>query len=211
MISNHRSTTIIAPQMGGIKNEQSVKKGNFKLINHSHLGFLDPIHTPESEKTGITLHLPLGVKKEGNDPKTAVYDTQAGKMVFVTPAELHSEHVVLPDQVKWENKKPVPISSSVKMKDPKSHDIVEKPFSTGRYVILSAHQLFDEATNLIPFLQNNQGNRTMTASRQAIQAVSLHHREPPLVQVLSGSKQTWEKVLGIPWSTTSPSMATSSI
>lgn len=198
MMSNHRATTIIAPEMGGIKNERSIT-GEMTLINPSHLGFLDPIHTPESEKTGITLHLPLGVKKEGNEAKTLVYDLKQSKVRYVGPAEFHSEHIVLPDQVKWKQQKPSPIGSTVKMKDPRSNEIVEKPFSEGRFLLLTAHQLFDEATNLIPFLQNNQGNRTMTASRQATQAVGLLHREAPLVQVRSGTGNSWERVIGGAW------------
>jgi DNA-directed RNA polymerase subunit beta' len=203
MMSNHRATTIIAPEMGGIKNERSVT-GDMTLINPSHLGFLDPIHTPESEKTGITLHLPLGVKKEGNEAKIMVYDLQQGKIRNVGPAEFHSEHIVLPDQVKWKDQKPVPINTSVKMKDPRTHEIIEKPFSNGRFLLMTAHQLFDEATNLIPFLQNNQGNRTMTASRQATQAVGLLHRESPLVQVRAGSGHSWEKIIGSPWTHRAP-------
>lgn len=203
MMSNHRATTIIAPEMGGIKNERSVTEV-MTLINPSHLGFLDAIHTPESEKTGITLHLPLGVKKEGNEAKIMVYDLQQGKVRNVGPAEFHSEHIVLPDQVKWKDQKPVPINSSVKMKDPRSHEIVEKPFSNGRFLLMTAHQLFDEATNLIPFLQNNQGNRTMTAARQATQAVGLLHREAPLVQVRAGAGHSWEKIIGSPWAHKSP-------
>jgi DNA-directed RNA polymerase beta subunit len=197
MLSNHRATTILGEE-GGIKNERTITPA-MKLINPSHLGFLDPIHTPESEKTGITLHLPLGVKKEGNEAKALVFDLHSKTLKHVTPAELHTNNIVLPDQIKWEGKNPVPIASSVKMQDPATHEIVAKPFKDGRYLILSAHQLFDEATNLIPFLQNNQGNRTMTASRQATQAVSLHHREQPLVQVKSGGSQTWEKLIGLPW------------
>lgn len=203
MLSNYRSTTIFAPEMGGISSERMLTD-EMKLINPSHLGFLDPIHTPESERTGITLHLPLGVRKEGNEAKVQVYDLKEHKAKFVSPAELHTEHVVLPDQVKWKQKKPHPIASSVKMKDPRTHEIVEKPFSNGRYLIFTAHQLFDEATNLIPFLQNNQGNRTMTASRQATQAVSLHHREAPLVQVKSATNLPWERVIGSPWAHEAP-------
>jgi DNA-directed RNA polymerase subunit beta' len=203
MISGSRATTILMPHEGGIKDEQKVT-GAMKLINASHFGFLDPIHTPESEKTGLTLHLPLGVHKEGNEAQMRVYDLKEEKVTSVGPAELHTNHIVLPDQVEWKNSKPYPIASTVKMKDPTSHDIVEKPFKEGRYLVLSAHQLFDEATNLIPFLQNNQGNRTMTASRQATQAVSLHHREAPLVQVKSSGPLTFEKVIGTPWSHESP-------
>ncbi len=203
MMSNHRSTTIVAPDEGGITDDQKVM-ASMKLINSSHLGFLDPIHTPESEKTGITLHLPLGVKKVGNEAQTQVYDLKTGTVKYVGPGTLHGEHIVLPDQVKWKDRKPQPIASTVKMVDPVSHEVLQKPFSEGRYLIISAHQLFDEATNLIPFLQNDQGNRTMTASRQATQAVSLYHRETPLVQVKSGGEKSWERIVGTPWTHEAP-------
>lgn len=198
MMSNHRSTTIMADE-GGIKKEQSVTP-DMKLINPSHFGFLDPIHTPESERTGITLHLPVGLRKRGNDPTMTVWDLKTNQLTSVTPAQLHAENVLLPDQVTWKGNAPHPIADQVKMKDPATHEMVAKPFSEAKYLVISAHSLFDEATNLIPFLQNNQGNRTMTASRQGTQAVSLHHREQPLVQVKAGGTKTWEKITGIDWS-----------
>jgi DNA-directed RNA polymerase beta subunit len=129
MISNHRSTTIMAEE-GGIKNEQSVTP-DMKLINPSHFGFLDPIHTPESERTGITLHLPIGVKKQGNDPVMTVYDLKEKKIVRVTPTELHAHNVLLPDQVVLKENRIVPIGDSVKMKDPVSHEIISKALQRG--------------------------------------------------------------------------------
>ena len=198
MMSNHRSTTIMADE-GGIKKEQSVTP-DMKLINPSHFGFLDPIHTPESERTGITLHLPIGLKKQGNTPMMTVYDLKTHQVVSVSPTELHSANVLLPDQVTWKGTKPHPIADLVKMKDPASHEMIAKPFSEARYLVVQPYQLFDEATNLIPFLQNNQGNRTMTASRQGTQAVSLHEREQPLVQTKAGGSRTWEKLTGYDWS-----------
>lgn len=202
MMSNHRMTTIVGEE-GGIKNERAIRP-EMKVINPSHFGFLDPLHTPESEKTGISLHLPLGVKKDGNEAKARVWDLKENKFVWATPAQLHAEHVVMPDQVKIENGKPHPISARVKMKDPATHEILEKPFKEGRYLIPSSHMLFDEVSNLIPFLQNNQGNRASMAAKQFPQAIALSNPELPLVQVqAAGTKQTWEKVLGIPWSHTS--------
>jgi DNA-directed RNA polymerase subunit beta' len=203
MLSNYRATTIFAPDMGGISSERMLTD-EMKLINPSHFGFLDPIHTPESERTGVTLHLPLGVSKIGNEAKVEVYDLKDHKSKLLSPSELHTENIVLPDQVKWKDRKPHPISKAIKMLDPKTHEILEKPMSEGRYLIFTAHQLFDEATNLIPFLQNNQGNRTMTASRQATQAVSLHTREAPLVQVKSTTPESWERIIGSPWAQEAP-------
>lgn len=206
MLANYRSTTILGGDEGGIKSDRTLNKA-MKLINPTHMGFLDPIHTPESVRTGISLTLPMGVTKDGNEARALVYDLKEEKIKDgkngVTPAELHAEFVLLPDQVKMVNGKPVAIASKVKMKDPETGEIVLRPMKDARYMFVSPHQLFDEATNLIPFLQNNQGNRTMTASRQASQAVGLRDREVPLVQV-QGGKTTWENLIGTPFSHTSP-------
>jgi DNA-directed RNA polymerase subunit beta' len=201
MVTNHNVTTILGADAGGISNDRAVTTA-MRLINPSHLGFLDPIHGPESEKTGVSLHLPLGVKKINGEAKARVFDVKEGKPVWVTPGELHAHTIVMPDQVKWEDGKPKPLFDKVKTKDPITHDIVPKSFKDARFVLLSPHQLFNEATNLMPFLQNNQGNRAMTAARQQTQAVSLHHREAPLVQTQAGN-QTWEKIIGQPFSHTS--------
>lgn len=206
MLANYRSTTILGGDEGGIKSDRTLNKA-MKLINPTHMGFLDPIHTPESVRTGISLTLPMGVTKDGNEARALVYDLKEKKLLDgkngVTPAELHSEFVLLPDQVKMVDGKPVPIADKVKMKDPESGEIVLRPMKDAKYMFVSPHQLFDEATNLIPFLQNNQGNRTMTASRQASQAVGLKEREVPLVQV-QGGKTTWENLIGTPFSHTAP-------
>ncbi len=195
MLSNRSITTITGE--GGLQNERAIRP-DMKIIHPTHFGFLDVIHTPESEKTGISLHLPLAVKKIGNEAMTYAYDTHEGKMRYVNPTELHSNGIILPDQVKWgADKKPILPTHPVKIKDPVTHEFVERDAKEARFVLPSAKGLFDDATNLIPFLQNNQGNRTMTASRQATQAVALKDAEAPLVQVQAENPAfTWEKRIG---------------
>lgn len=195
MLSNRSITTITGE--GGLKNERAIRP-EMKIIDPTHFGFLDPVHTPESEKTGISLHLPLAVKKIGNEAKTLVFNVEKDKMEYVNPTELHSNKVVLPDQIKWgTNRKPIIPDHNVKILDPITHEFIESSAKNAKYVLPSAKGLFDDATNLIPFLQNNQGNRTMTGSRQATQAISLSDREAPLVQVQAENPAlTWEKKIG---------------
>ena len=172
----------------------TVPGGKVFVKHGSGIGFING----QSEKTGISLHLPLAVKKIGNEAKTFVYDLKENKPRYINPTELHSNHVILPDQVKWgADRKPILPGHPIKMKDPDTHEFVEKDPKHARFVLTSAKGLFDDATNLIPFLQNNQGNRTMTASRQATQAVSLSEKQAPLVQVQSENPSfTWEKRIG---------------
>lgn len=196
MVSSSLQTTIMGP--GGIKSEKSVTD-EAKFVNPSHLGFLDPIHTPEGSKTGVTLRLPLGVKKVGNEPKIPLYNLKTHETELVSPGDFVMKNVVLPDQVSWEGGKPKPIGSTVKLVG-QNNEMKEGKFSDAHYVMRHSSQLFNMTSNLIPFLGNTSGNRASMASRHIEQAISLLHREAPLVQVSTGvdkpGMHSFEKVLG---------------
>lgn len=196
MVSSAMQTTIMGP--GGIQSEQSVND-EAKFVNPSHLGFLDPIHTPEGEKTGVTLRLPIGVKKVGEDPRIPLYNLRTHKIEDVAPVEFVKSNIVLPDQVKWENGRPVPLHATVRVAG-QGNDMRDVKFSDAHYVMRHPSQLFNMTSNLIPFLGNTSGNRAAMASRQMEQSISLVKREAPLVQVASGTNlkgyETFEDLLG---------------
>lgn len=186
MVSSAMQTTLMGP--GGIQSERSVTE-EAKFVNASHLGFLDPLNTPEGDKTGVTLRLPLGAKKVGNEVKIQLHNLHTGELEFVTPAQFVKANVVLPDQVHWKDGKPVPISKTVRM-SAGANEIRDGKFEDAHYVVPHSWQLFNMTSNLVPFLGNTSGGRTSMASRQMEQAVSLVHREPALVQVGTGMKST---------------------
>lgn len=189
IVSGSMKTTTMGEQ-GGIQSPHAISEES-KLINPSHLGFLDPIHTPEGERTGVTLSLPLGADKRGNDLVSNFYSPRKGKRVEVKAGDALDAVVAFPDQY---SKGFRPIGKKVKATkrgqvvwvDPKEVD----------YIIPSPRAAFGVASNLIPFLQNNQGNRAMTAAKQQEQAVPLLHREAPLVQVKTDRDNTFEDILG---------------
>lgn len=196
MVSTAMQTTIMGP--GGIQSDRSVSE-EAKMINPSHLGFLDPIHTPEGSRTGVTLRLPMGLKKKGNDAVISAYNLQTGKQEDIGIAKFLQSKVVLPDQVAWKDGKPVPVGDHVRFVDV-GNRIEEGKFSQAHYVLRDASQLFNVTSNLIPFLGNDSGGRAGMASRHMEQAVSLVDRAVPLVQVGTGVPikeiSTFEKLLG---------------
>lgn len=206
MVSIAQQTTFTGP--GGIQNEHQIMD-EAKFINPSHLGYLDPINTPEGGKTGVTLRLPVGVTKKGHEPRMQLYNTKSGKTEWVAPNEFYKKKVVLPDQVDWDTKtgKPRPKSSTVKMSGVKN-DLEEGSFKDADYVMKHPSQVFNMTSNLIPFLANTQGNRAGMASRHIEQAISLEDREAPLVQVGTGARSekadTFEKLMGMVTSHISP-------
>ena len=196
MVSSSMKTTLMGP--GGIKSERGVVD-EAKLVNDSHLGYLDPIHTPESENTGVTLHLPIGAKKKGREPVIPLYNMKTGKVEHVGPRKFMESSVVLPDQVEWKGGKPKPISAEVQMSKP-GNKIGKGKASDAQYVLRHPSQLFSMTSNLIPFMGNDSGNRASYATHHIDQAISLKDREAPLVQAGTGSKQpgfrTFEEFLG---------------
>lgn len=198
MLSAHTKTTIMSKDFGGLKNDQSIGD-EMRVISPSHFGFLDPSHTPEGERTGTTLHLSSMARKSGNDLEIPVYDTKSKKAAWSTVGDFHTKTAVLPDQVTWHNGHPVPVSANVKVKLP-GGSMETRPFKDADYVMASAKGVFDHATNLIPFLASDQGNRVSMAAKQMEQAIGLKHREAPLVQCktdnIKDPGHTYEKVVG---------------
>lgn len=191
MLSGQVKTTITGE--GGIKSAHAITE-DAKLVDPSHLGYLDPLHTPEGQTTGVTLRLPLGVKKSGHDVAVRMFNLKTKKMEAVTPAMAMNAHVVLPDQVRWNGTTPVPISPTVKISGP-GNEIMEAPFKQAHYVMKDPLQMFSMATNLVPFVAADHANRSTMAGRQMEQAIPLIHREIPLVQSRAKA-QTFDQIMG---------------
>lgn len=194
-ISGNRRTTLFAPGEGGISSEHQITL-EAQSINPSHLGFLDPIQTPESSRIGVTLQLAAQVVKDGHEIKIPVFNTKTGKKDLITAHQALKSNLAFPDQYAWKGGKPTPIKAHIKVSDPEGTVTVVKP-SEVDYVLGSSKGMFDLSANLLPFLQNDQGNRTMVATRQMEQAVALKNREIPLVQTQSDKPtRTFEQGIG---------------
>lgn len=194
-LSGHLRTTIRSAEFGGVKGERN-NLSEDQLINPTHIGFLDPIQTPESESTGITLHLPVNVQKKGYDLYIKVWDRTKNGLVDVRPTDLERAVVAYPDQVTWIDGKPKPTSDNVTVYDT-DRATKKRPWKDVRYVLTSSKSLFSFAANLVPFLPTVSGARAMMASKQQEQAVSLKHREAPLVQTKTDGKATFDQVVGL--------------
>jgi DNA-directed RNA polymerase subunit beta' len=196
MLGAAEQTTVLGP--GGIQSERSITD-EAKWINPSHLGFLDPIHTPEGSKTGVTLRLPLGVRKAGAEPQVSLYSLKTGKTEPVGPKRFLESTVVLPDQVEWEGDRPRARAGRVKVSAP-GGAIAEASLKDADYVLRSPSELFSVTSNLIPFLSSTSGGRANMGARHIEQAISLAERQPPLVQVkapAAGEKgATFEQIVG---------------
>lgn len=207
MVSNHTKTTILGKAFGGIAGD-NVNLLKDKQINPTHLGLLDPLQTPESSDTGLILHTPLGAKKQGTDLVTQVYDLKNKKPVVVNAAEMERKVVAYPDQFRFQKTSTgvvaKPIDEYVVVYD-KDKSTTTRKASEVDYVLTSSKGLFSISANLVPFVQNNNGNRAMMASKHQEQAVSLKYREEPLVQTQTDRDGlSFENLVGSMYSHKSP-------
>lgn len=195
MIGGAAQTTIMGP--GGIKSEQAIVD-EAKFVNPSHLGFLDAVVTPEGGRTGVSLRLPIGLRKTGNNFEIPVYNLKTQQNEYVGPAKFLQSNVVMPDQVTWEEGRPKPVAKDVYIAGEGNTPKLAK-FEEAHYVLKHPSQLYSTTTNLIPFMNNTSGNRASMAARHMEQSISLVQREPPLVQVGTGMKgelHSFESTMG---------------
>lgn len=183
---------------GGITSSHAVSQ-SLREVHPSHIGFVDPIHTPESQKTGTTLHLASAVVKDGRNVRTFVRNAKTGKMELLTPEEIYFKTVAFPDEHKdgkFINPSAVRVQAQGKVDVATSAKV--------DYILPHSTALFSHSTNLVPFLKNDQGNRAMMAAKMLGQAIPLVEREAPLVQTAMPSGQTFQEEFGKHFSIRAP-------
>jgi DNA-directed RNA polymerase subunit beta' len=192
MLADRSMVTITGP--GGIQNPHALSKSNTSL-DPSHLGFLDPVFTPESN-AGVNTHLTFGVTIKDRKPFVRLYNTKTKQMEDVDAATAATANIVLPDQVRWDKGRPVPVTKTTRMSDRHGHMRDDIAFSSADYVMPSAAQVFAIETNLVPFMQNDSAGRSTMSARHMAQAISVIGREPPKVQVEAGAGKSFESIVG---------------
>ena len=170
-LSESRQLTMLG-KMGGIGNVQKIKKKS-TLIHPSHIGFIDPIQTPESKLAGINLYLPLDNSIQNRQLRAKVI-TPSGKETVITPEKAKNFIIAMPDSWRQHADK---VEALVYGKE-----IKRVPRNQIDYIFESPLNFFSIGASLVPFLNSDQGNRSNVASRQVQQAVALKYREPPLVR-----------------------------
>lgn len=192
LLSDRSSVTIMGP--GGMTNANQVQSSN-TAVEPSHLGFVDPVFTPESEPGKVT-HLAAGIRVKDRRPMARLFNVRTGKVEDVDAARAASSNVVLPDQVVWKNGTPHPAGSKIRMADTHGDMRDDLPWAKADYVIPNAAQVFATESNLVPFMANDSAGRTTMSARHMGQAISIVGREAPLVQVEAGGGHSFEKILG---------------
>lgn len=190
--------TLIGPNEGGAGNERVIPM-EARNIHASNLGIIDPSRTPESSTAGIDLRFTISAKrdKEGH-LYSAVMDKQ-GQVKYLSVQDMMASVIGFPDSLPSKGGKPddlVPAQNKGQIMTVKRKDI--------QYWVPDATHMYTITTNLVPFINSNHPGRLTMAGKAITQALSLEHREVPLVQTVDDTGQAFTKRLGSMISTKSP-------
>jgi DNA-directed RNA polymerase beta subunit len=159
---------------GGIENDRAIPL-EARRLHATHMTVLDPVRTPESFHAGIDLRATMfsGRDKQGNI-YTQLKHPKTGKIISVPVGKASESIVAFPDQ---ELRGKVDAFSNGRLSSVQANTV--------NYVMPNIHSLYAPTTNLVPFLDSDDGMRAQMGSKFMTQAVPLVDAESPLVQVAS--------------------------
>ena len=189
LVSADSVVTLKGP--GGINSEHAIKPAA-RDLKPTSLGVLDPVKTPQGS-AGVSVHTTMGSRLDGNELKTKVVDLKSGTIKEISSTDYANKTVAFPGEfTKNEYGRYLPAKPG-KIMAVKNNEIVEVEPSKVDVLIPDAKAMFNEVTNLIPFLGANSGPRAMFGANQMTQAVPLKYRENRMVQTKKDGETTFDE------------------
>ena len=170
---------------GGIGTDRAISM-DARQVHVTQMGALDPFRTPESFRAGVDVRAAMEVRKdEKGNIFVPVRDVKSGKNIHVRAGELQDQVVAFPNQ-----KLSGTVDGLV------GGQIRRVAASRVKYQIPHPSMMYGPTTNLVPFMESLQGNRSVMGSKMQTQALSLVDREAPHVQVMSPTGDSYERHMG---------------
>lgn len=190
---------------GGMSIRSAENETSARDLATNSVNRLDPVETPESGKIGLVEHMTQDAYIEDKTIKTTVYKVKNGKakmtasnQVALSPNDEYKSKVAFFDTryVKSQGGEIVFIKTKVPARY--MGKITDIPIAEIQYIDKSPQSLMGYATNMIPFVAHNDGNRALMGSNMQKQAIILKNREAPLVSTLidPNKKITYDEYLG---------------
>lgn len=171
-----KQTRITRLGEGGIPSVDSIPD-EARSVQPSHMGFMDPIRTPESFRVGVDLHMSRASRK-GRDGRiyTQVKD-KAGNLVWKSPQDLADAAITTPEMHTdpfWKDMPRVPVMQGGKLEYVKRDEI--------EYTLPDFSAAFSPLSNLVPFMSATKPGRVSMGARYMTQALPVKNAEAPFVQ-----------------------------
>ena len=173
---------------GGITSLDAIPE-SARGVQPSHLGFIDALQTPESDRVGVEGRIAINTQK-GADTRlySEFRDAKTGKPIKVSPQDLAGLIIAFPGEME----KGTPVVRAIV-------DGQLRFVSRGSVEVQAPHMTnaFGPLANLIPFKPATHGQRVSMGARMISQALPLADPEAPFVQsAMPGSSKSFEEHFG---------------
>lgn len=157
---------------GGITSDRAIPM-EARELHPTHFGILDPVRTPEHFSAGVDIRTTqLAHRDEKGNLYTPVKNVKTGKPEFLSARAIYDSVIAFPGQ---------PLTGMVAAMH--KGKVQHVPAAQVQYELHHVSQVYSPASNLIPLMESNQGNRSTMGAKMQTQALPLVEREVPLVQV----------------------------
>jgi len=172
---------------GGIGDINAVAE-SIRYLHPSHLGYIDPVFTPEGENVGVDNRFTFYTKRDDNgNVYTPFIDAKTKKQVYLRPIDIFNKVVTFPGELESGRKFVRAIFNN--------QHILVRPNMVD-YVLPYSDAVYSPLTNLIPMKQNAYGQRVSMGARMLAQAVPLVEAEAPLVRNAHSSGKSYDEIFG---------------
>jgi len=175
---------------GGIPSMESVPD-DARSVQPGHMGFMDPLRTPESFRVGIDLNMARGARKGGDGRMYSEFrDVRTGRLGWKSPQDLAEAAIAFPGGLASTAKR-IPVMKGGK--------IAYVPRNEVQFELPHFENAFSPLGNMVPLKSMVKGQRVAMASRMLTQALPLTNAEAPLVQSGlpgSGGARSFEEEYG---------------
>lgn len=200
-----RKITQLGNQTGTLSKNAARGALDNRNLHISQFGRIDPVETPESGKIGFQAHLAQNATIKDGTITTKYLKVTNGVAIdsVANTVELgtvdEKNKVIAFYDTRYLTRSGNKISLA-KGQVPARVNGVEQMVASSRvtHIDLAPQNLFGEVSNMIPFVNHNDGNRVLMGANMQKQALDLVEKEVPLVSsaVAPGSKVTYEEKLG---------------
>jgi DNA-directed RNA polymerase subunit beta len=162
---------------GGIGSADSVPD-EARSVQPSHLGFVDPLRTPESARVGVDVYFARGARKNPDGSVSAQFrNTRTGQVEWKTPEALADATVAFPGELAR-----VGADKTQRVATMRGGKYVWAKPGEVDYELPHFEDAFSPLANLVPLKSTVKGQRVAMASRMLTQALPLTHPEAPFVR-----------------------------
>lgn len=183
-----QSQRILRLGYGGIPSLDAVPE-EARNVQNSHLGFVDPIRTPESSKIGVDSRAGYQVQK-GSDGRiyTPLTNVRTGKQQMISAEEAADSVIAFPGELESDKPK---VRAMVRSKQ-----VEFVPRDEVDFELPDPYQMFSYSVNLIPMVSSIKGGRALMGGKYPAQSLPLRGAEAPLVRSMASDGKSFVSMLG---------------